>query len=920
MIRRLFSISDIRLYFTIVGIGCASQLSAQYVEKIPDAQVPLTPNMVISEEMPTNLIDEQSIGENPMLSVAETDWKGPQEFILDLGGETHLSRIMFWDLYGHADVFVYAGEPDAWTEIAKEDGVGNKVWKTHGDLDVRTRYLRVVAPSNSGGFGEMLVYAYTPEGSVIVAENNAAAKRREAMIIEAKVAMGKRLEVETGTLFGKLPLVDEILTGSTPPGSFEQDPKDISKVENLLGKPARVLPNEGDEPKFFAYKVGEGKYIEPGKAYLLTVEFPDDKPRTFYVSNRGADMTRGIQTGAAVGDTLFSYTNSNLESLNIPQSQQYEIFQQLFWLNDRFDGIEQNRDPKKRHFSPIDGFYVIIGQAGAKQIPLGDGAAVSRIRLFEVRDPSQYNVPLNLPQGLPHRALFYREEMADAVINSLSEEERTVTNPTDWYIYHMRLMNFLGMNTFSKDLLEFGHPQHWDVENPSWYRVHKFPHVWSEIVDAATEHNLTLLPYYEYAGSTGQQGRGRLGALEERVIPLSDEHYTHVRWAEANKVDLTDPETLEEFKRVLYLTIIRYKDKGHFLGAWLRTRISQMPMSFAIPTLKRFAEDTGREPMERKELEDDPEALEDYYEWWFNQRKEFLLAIHDYLKENGIGEDNNPLVFFMPIHQEPVPKFLIRGVQKSLVTDQPELWQEELKERSEYENMLVLSEDEVRDNRMYYEAITSPLKTWSTWEWHHAAPQADPQHYQDLDGVMITYPFNRKYTVSDPQALEAYRTKSGLAMVRQFPLNEDTMDNITGYFVTDFERIGSYQMLPEVLAVANGDPWYIGYTSGHVFNRGFPDSARRFNANFLALPAMPSEVLPGAASEEDVVVRVIKTPRNGTYVAVINTGLKPLKDVNIALPKAGEVSAAVSGQRLSLNTSTIKLDLEPVELKTLLVR
>ncbi|WP_269541126.1 hypothetical protein [Cerasicoccus fimbriatus] len=901
-------------------IASSSVALGNSLKEPPTVQVVIKPGMIQAEIQPTNLFDEQSVGKNPLMSSANTMWKGPSEFVIDLGKERHIGKIMFWDLNGHADVFVSAGTPGNWQEIVQEDGVGMKIWKVHDGLDVKARYLQVMAPSPAGSYGEMLVFEYTPEGSAQVMEERRQAELLAQRVARAKEEIGKRPLVESGTLFGKLPLVDEILTGETPPETFKEMPKGVSRVENILGQKARVLPNEGEEAKYFAYRMGEGHYIEPGKAYLLTVDFPDDKPRTFYVTNRGAEMTRGIQTGQALGDVIFTYTNTNLESLDIPQTQEYMTFQQLFWLNDRFDELKQNRTPEERKFSPIGGFFVIIGQAGEKQAPLSHGAAVSRIRLFEVPDPQKFNAELRLPEGLPHRHLFYREEMADLVINSVKENERMVSNPTDWYVYHMRLMQFLGMNTFAKDLLEFGHPQHWDVENPSWYNSHKFPNVWGEIVDEATKHGLSLLPYYEYAGSTGRQGRGQLGKLEKRVMPLSDEYYTHVRWAEKNQVDITDPDTLTEFKRVLDLTIIKYKDKGEILGAWIRSRTSQMPMSFSEYTLARFAEETGCKPMVREDVEADKALLEDYYEWWFGKRKDFLNAIYEYLKENGVGEDGDPVVIFMPVHQEPVPKLPIPGAKKSIVTDKKEQWEDIVKSREDYSHLLVLSEDEVLDKQMYLTGITSPLPTWSAWEWHHATPQADPQRYKDSDGIMLAYPFNRKYTVTDPKAMEAYRTKAGLAMVRHFPLNEDTMEGITGYFVTDFERVGPYVMLPEALAVANGDPWYIGYTSGYIFNRGFPEYVRRFNANYLALPALPSEVFDDATKEEGVVVRTIRTSGQGTYVAIVNTGLESLKDVRIEMPKSGDVYAAVSGNLIVSGANSIRVDLDPAELKTVLVR
>lgn len=888
-------------------------------DAVPVEQIVISPAMVSAPGQATGLFDEQDMGENPKMLAPKTDWepsgKAPLSFVIDLGSEEHLGKIMFWDLNGHGDIVVSAGSEGNWNELLVEDGVGFKRWKIHQGLDTRTRYLKVERLSDGGNFGEMLVYAYTPEGSQQVAQMKAHAARLEAMTEQAIAEKDKRPVVETGTLFGALPLVDEIKPGLETSHSFTQVPEGVSRVETILNKPVRVLPNEGEESKYFAYKLGEGKYLEPGKAYLLTVEFPDNAPRSFHVANRGGDMTRGIKTGRALGDTIFNYTNNNLESLNIPLSNEFKIFQQLFWLNDAYDDIKQDRGAKERWFSPVGGFDVIIGQPGAEQAPLSQGAAIASIRLFEVPNPEQFNVALNFPEGLPRRHLFYREEMADGVINSAKAEERSVTNPTDWYVYHMRLMNFLGMNTFSKDLLEFGHVQHWDVENPSWYNVHKFPHVWEEVVEAATEYGLDILPYYEYAGSTGRQGRGRLG--QKHILPLNGDNYTHVRWTEKNQADFTDPDTWTEFKRILDLTVLRFKDQGEFVGIWLRPRVSQMPMSFSDATLARFAEETGREPMTRKDLEGDEATLDAYYTWWFDKRKDFLIKIRDYLAENGIGETGGPDVFLTAVHTEPAPNLKARGDQRTLVTDDPELWKTIAASDEMYANFNVVDVEDVARNQLYLDVITSPTRTWGNWEWHHAAPHSDPQNYQDTEGVMLTYSFNRLYTLNDPEAMATFRGPSGLAMIRHYPLNEHTLNHITGYYVCDFERVGTYQMMPEALAVAYGDPWFLGYTGGHIFNRGFPSYARRFNANYLALPALPSELVADAASDEAVVVRKIETPDKGTYLAIVNTGFEPLKSVRIQLPDSGKLVTPADGRVLSQSASSTTVDLDAFELLAL---
>ena len=47
----------------------------------------------------------------------------------------------------------------------------------------------------------------------------------------------------------------------------------------------------------------------------------------------------------------------------------------------------------------------------------------------------------------------------------------------------------------------------------------------------------------------------------------------------------------------------------------------------------------------------------------------------------------------------------------------------------------------------------------------------------------------------------------------------------------------------------------LGYLLGGNLGRGFPQYVREFNANFLALPALPSERLSGASDDKEIVVR-----------------------------------------------------------------
>lgn len=723
--------------------------------------------------------------------------------------------------------------------------------------------------------------------------------------------------IDAGAPFGKLPLVDEVDCGAEVTGGsrpFVEAPQGASRVETILGRRCRVLPNEGD-PSYFAYRVGQGKGLRAGAAYVLAVDYPEDTARTIFISNRGAEMTRGIATGAALGDALYTYTNNNAESLRLPLARKYRTWKTFFHLHDRFPDLSQPRGAGPRPMLPTDGFWVIVSRLQAAGDPMSAGPAVARIRLFAVPDPSKYYVKPSPPPGdLPRRRLFWREEMADGVVASRKEEERGVADEIRWFEYKARLIRFLGMNTFTTDLLEFGHNQGWDSGSTSdWYNASSYPQRWERILTMLRGYDLPALPYYEYAGSIGQKGYGS----EKRSRPLSGgDAYTHITWSEIANADVTDPDTLADAKRLLDATIVRYKDVVPFVGAWFRPRPSHLPISFADAALGRFAREANEnKSVTREQLRSDATLRERYYAWWFGKRRDFLAALTAYLREKV-----NPRAVVLFTADTSEPGRSLEGPMQ-IVTDDVAAWKDLLRRPQPGNRQPALTPYDaiVREDR-YLRALFAPPSTWGQWEWQHSSPQPDPAGYRNLPGTLLTFSFNRAYTVASPGAFDAFRGGAGLAVIRHYPLNEDVMDKSLGYFVADVERSGPYSLLGEARAMAHGDPFYLGYLASSSFNHGFPEYARAFYAAFSALPALPSRVLPGAASDPEVIVRAIATPGQGTYLAVVNVGLTEKKNVAVRLPVAGRVADAATGAALAARGGVVRVSLPPCALRALRVR
>ncbi len=726
--------------------------------------------------------------------------------------------------------------------------------------------------------------------------------------------------------YGTLTLVEDIKCGQLPENhAMVEHPAGISHVKTILGRQTRVLPPTPGEATTMSFRIGKNKLLRAGAPYVLVVDYPEDAPRSMVVINTGNETSRGFHTGTALGDAFHpKYVNNLNESIDVPLSGQWETWSLLFYLHDRFPERGLLRGAKPRPLTPEDGFDVTIAQFSAENIPMSQGAAVARIRLFEVVNPEALSQPLaKLPSGLPSRHLFWREEMADGIINRKTEAPG-ITQPLDWYRYKAERMRLLGMNTFSKDLLEFGACQHWDSGphggNDWVFHDATTKHLWAEIVTLMGQYGFNILPYYEYSGSKGAKGLGN----QRRARPLTrDDAYTHIKWVESANADITAPETITDFQKMLDLTVVRLRHKAHFVGAWIRSR-GQMPVSFSDQALARFnSETTARPHVTRESLQANPVQYKAYLDWWGQKRQAFLVAMRDTLQRQGIDDGvllytGNPGEPGAPFHTwEPL-----------LVTDRPDLWRPILAQPQHASSsrgpVTPLSINDVVSRDLYLKALTSPSLTWGDWEVQHYHPADDPKRYHHTEGVLLTHPFNRNYTVSSPRTMDAFRGPSGLALVRHYTLNENMMfdandRDILGYFVVDMERAGPHCMMGEVLAMAHGDPTMIGYLVGSNFGRGFPTYVRNFNAHFLALPALPSAIVADATLAPDITVRRIDTREHGTWLAVINTAMHGIRTVKIKVP-SGQVTDAVTGQPQTVTEGHVSLTLYPCQLFTLRVQ
>ncbi|QQE10214.1 hypothetical protein JD969_11930 [Planctomycetota bacterium] len=716
--------------------------------------------------------------------------------------------------------------------------------------------------------------------------------------------------VDAGEPFGQLPLIDEIDCATDTEHEFFEGPKNASKVVEILGKQARVLPPDG-EAKYFAYRIGEEKGLQAHKSYLITVEYPDDASRVTIVQVRGAETTRGFTTGKCLSDTLFNYTENRYESLDFPLTNKWHNWTLLFNLHEKYAGIKLPRGSAgARLEEPEEGFIVVITQSDFRNVALSEGAAVAKIRLFEVPNQSKFFVDLKLPpEDLPKRHIFYREEMADGPIHSKNLAQRGVRNTEDWYEHKVWTNKFLGINTFTKDLLEFGHNQGFDPANyggSDWYIVGDKTR-WGKIINMLKKYDQDILPYYEYAGASGEPNG--LGKRKLSKPFKGGDNYTRITWSEKMNADVTLDETLEDAKKLLNATITDYHGQGvNFIGAWFRQRPSHMPVSFSKAAIKEFNADTKPERKVRKSsLANSDELMQKYYKWWFEERKEFLSNLRDHLRDKGVKD-----AAILMTSECSEPGRFIPGPGKKMVTDDVKVWGPIMQLEGHHKWTKILDINDVVTKDLHAAALTSWRPDDSSSEWTHSDPIADPRNYTDTEGIHMTMSYKQMYTVASKKPFDLFRTKSGVAAIRHNPLNETTQNKELGYFVTDMERHGPYAVMPEVMALANGDPRYLGTLSAATYNRGFPVYVRNFNMNFLALPAVPSEII-SAASNKDIVVREYKTDNHGTWYAVINTSMNDREAVTVSFSATGKITHAATGEAAKAAGQSVTLDLYPYQ-------
>lgn len=716
--------------------------------------------------------------------------------------------------------------------------------------------------------------------------------------------------------YGALTLVDEIdcslSLAEDPDHMFREYPANWSTVEDILDVPTRVMHHKSDTCCYVSWRVGKGKGIVPNEPYVLVVDYPDEAPRSVTVFNFGNATRHGYHTGWTAGDSWSPpYVTQSIESWAIPYSGETK---QLVQVMVPFEKSKQYNGSDNRIPMDTDGFDLNFGIIKAGEAPDSVGLAVSAIRLYKIDsyDVARPSIPYPA-EGLPRRIVTSREEMGDG------DDFAGFAHPQDFYKGRAKMIRLLGMNTCSKDLLEFGYQQNFPGDSRWGYATD----YWTEIVDNLAAEDVSILPFYEYHGSRGASGIGYMDSLKPWTLSSAKDAswkylFSNQSYVYNCMIDLTNDEALWDLQKLFQKTIQPYLGKANFLGMWIRNR-GAMPMGFNDGAIGRFNQDTGRN-VTRADIYNNgnyrgTELYNAYREWWYGKRCSIFSRLQGLIN----GQLPGAKVYYTNTIEEPGEFWANWGNPRPALISDEEGYTYQGKNFNEYTGKNWSTSIGAAAGQYWPNALNADCPTWGNYEVHHSAPADDPHNYTNLNNVALCYPFNTVWTVADKTASARYRNKSGdLPFVRHYSLNENDFRNasnqeICGYYTCDWDHAGRAVMLSELYAMAYDDPTMLAYLFTANLVRNDSTYVREFNLNYLSLPAMKGEVLVGGGWPETFTVRRYVTDK-GIYWAVINCDSKPWSGTVDFRTEASQIWYTVSGQPLPLSGGKATLSLEPFQM------
>ena len=672
----------------------------------------------------------------------------------------------------------------------------------------------------------------------------------------------------------------------------------FTEVSQILGKPCREADNWG----WFAYLLGQGK-VERGQRYLLEIEYPQDLPRMFAVLSKAGVFTPGFHTGKTLGDP---WTRQRFMGVsNFPLSGKFEVW---------------------RHAIVVDDFAyrVSIHSMGDVAGPFSHGVAVRAIRLYKIETPLAEIRPPEIkypPAPLPRRMLVHLQE-----------------DVSPYSVENMRELQIYGLNTYAPIALHYSGKGTGAANTGQVYWESKLfdrerynlagPGQLNKCLEAAAGIGMDILPTFEYGGTSmlpeeafavqpdGQKSKYYWGTTTDsagkRILNRIDGWYC---------IDIAHPAVAADFGRILEEFRPMFEKYPNIKGIELTHRFASWQISFSDYELDRFAKETGTvipqgtQPERARWVREN--VLDTYYQFFYRKKREVMLAIRDKLRSIRPEMVLHVLNYVSDDHL-PFGEILCRWVME------PDVQRDEfLATPGEVclpdfnDHILSLPRQNVRlDLRELLEDYRRADKI---------EPGIHPPLYRQDKGIVLWAPVHYEFTAGSPTYLDFFRTGEGVSVANFWIYNEDAKNNLVwgsygapGLVAT--EHAGPFCMLEEVLTTALVDPPRIGIRAGYL-KRCFPEYAQSFARAYLALPALPSEVIDSGTGDTEVVVRRIGTEK-GTYYAIINRGFDLAgKELRLkCFPQGAKLTDLSSGETIVAKEGSWKIRLGPVQLRSFLFK
>ncbi|NLE42659.1 MAG: hypothetical protein GX615_12625 [Lentisphaerae bacterium] len=609
-------------------------------------------------------------------------------------------------------------------------------------------------------------------------------------------------------------------------------------VQEFKGRKYR----EANNNEWFGYRVGRGK-LAPHRAYLLRVEYPEDKSRYFPVNlDTGRNYSgKGFKTGLTIAPVGKTY----------PLSGGFEWYDQLIVLDEKDYGYRGSRSAPSENGTWV--FFHDIGRCYAGQYDAGPAA--TQIRLYEIADIAKFYPAIAYPEGQPRRVMM------------MDWERQPEAPPADVAHY----CRFLGFNAVAPLILKWGNAAYWPTK--LGYERHdpavmfkampagKELDTWKAYLDAARDADLGILPRLEYGGSTRLPKEAYAKKPDGGNAPVG----RYASWGP----NLLHPATWEEFAALLDETVGGYyRDYPQLMGVLWRMRSERVCMSKGPNDIARYKQETGA-------LD-----LDGYEDWWHGKRRDFHMMIRDKLRSY------RPDMKLYYYNWDP-DGWSLGGYNMT-----PPDW-------SDFYN--------VHKARAYHERVLQAalrrkpgdyLNMFKAKTGHNRAMM---ELYRDVDGIAFFAPIHGRHLSDNQSYVEYFRTGDGLAMCNMFNYEEKGRQNVQGdiYETSEMTPGGPrFAMADEVYACFHGDPNVITCTT-YTYGRGFVAEHRRFAQAFLALPATPGTLVPHPNS--DVRVRTYPAGDGRVYVGVVHRGFQPAT-ITVTVPgvrKEAVVKDLVTGKTVA---------------------